>query len=422
MSIRADFPILDSSINGKKLCYLDSAATSQKPLCVIDSMYDFLKNHNATVRRGVYDLTSQATKSFDQAREKVRAFINAKSINEIIITRGTTEAINLVAQSFCGALKGNLGLGSTQSPNNSPLRVAPDQEVEILISGLEHHANIVPWQINAHRIGATLKIIPVLDNGELDQDAYRQLISSGKVKLLALSHISNALGTINPIKEMIQIAHQNSVPVLIDGAQGITHSPVDVQDLSADFYVFSGHKLYGPTGVGILYGKEALLNALPPYHGGGEMIDRVNFNETSFGDLPFKFEAGTPPIAELIGLGTAIDYINSIGMKRIIEIEKSLHDYCLSKLTEIEGLRIIGTAKQKASISSFVFDDIEAFDIGTMLNQHGIAIRTGHHCAQPLMQRFNLSGTSRVSIAFYNNEEDIDGFITALKLVVKMFR
>jgi cysteine desulfurase/selenocysteine lyase len=221
---------------------------------------------------------------------------------------------------------------------------------------------------------------------------------------------------------MIQIAHQNSVPVLIDGAQGITHSPVDVQDLSADFYVFSGHKLYGPTGVGILYGKEALLNALPPYHGGGEMIDRVNFNETSFGDLPFKFEAGTPPIAELIGLGTAIDYINSIGMKRIIEIEKSLHDYCLSKLTEIEGLRIIGTAKQKASISSFVFDDIEAFDIGTMLNQHGIAIRTGHHCAQPLMQRFNVSGTSRVSIAFYNNEEDIDRFITALKSVVKMFR
>jgi cysteine desulfurase/selenocysteine lyase len=422
MSIRADFPILDSSINGKKLCYLDSAATSQKPLCVIDSMYDFLKNHNATVRRGVYDLTSQATKSFDQAREKVRAFINAKSTNEIIITRGTTEAINLVAQSFCGALKGNLGLGSTQRSNNSPLRVAPDQEVEILISGLEHHANIVPWQINAHRIGATLKVIPVLDNGELDQDAYRQLISSGKVKLLALSHISNALGTINPIKEMIQIAHQNSVSVLIDGAQGITHSPVDVQDLDVDFYVFSGHKLYGPTGVGILYGKEALLNALPPYHGGGEMIDRVSFNETSFGDLPFKFEAGTPPIAELIGLGTAIDYINSIGMKRIIEIEKSLHDYCLSKLTEIEGLRIIGKAQHKASISSFVFDDIEAFDIGTMLNQHGIAIRTGHHCTQPLMQRFNVSGTSRVSIAFYNNEEDIDRFITALKSVVKMFR
>jgi cysteine desulfurase/selenocysteine lyase len=422
MSIRADFPILDTVINGKKLTYLDSAATTQKPLIVIDSIYDFMKNHNGTVRRGVYDLSNQATQKFDLAREKIRAFINAKYSHEIIITRGTTESINLLAHSFCSALKGNLGLDSTVSENNSSLRLGADEKVEILISGLEHHANIVPWQLNAKKIGAEIKVIPVLDDGTLDQKAFRELIKSGNVRILALTHISNALGTINPIKEMISIAHQHSVPVLIDGAQGISHTQIDVQDLDADFYVFSGHKLYGPTGVGVLYGKEKLLKELPPYHGGGEMIDRVSFKQTSFGDLPFKFEAGTPPIAEVIGLGSAIDYINSIGMEQIQSLEHSLHEYCEAKLFEIEGLRVIGNAPAKASITSFVFDDIDAFDIGTMLNQHGIAIRTGHHCTQPLMQRFNLSGTARVSIAFYNNTEDIDRFISALKSVVKLFR
>ena len=413
---RADFPIL----NNKDLVYLDSAATAQKPLCVIEAMRKFMLESNGTVRRGVYDLSVKSTQAFDTVREKVRAFINASSTKEIIFTRGTTEAINLVATSFCSALR---GIGSHLNTSNEPRSpLYTDSEIEILISGLEHHANIVPWQINATRIGATLKVIPVLDNGELDQEAYTKLISSGKVKILALTHISNALGTINPIKEMITLAHKHNVVVLVDGAQGITHTRVDVQDSDADFYVFSGHKLYGPTGVGVLYGKEELLNAMPPYHGGGEMIERVRFDQTSYAELPFKFEAGTPPIVEVIGLGEAIKYIEGIGMQHIADYERFLHEYCENKLQEIDDLRIIGQAQDKASISSFVFDDIGSFDIGTMLNEHGIAVRTGHHCAQPVMDRFGIDSTTRISIAFYNNREDIDRCIEALKLTVKMFR
>lgn len=422
MPIRDDFPILDSKINGKKLVYLDSAATAQKPLIVMDTIHEFMKSHNGTVRRGVYDLSIQSTQAFDKARSNIKDFINAKSDNEIIFTRGTTEAINLVASSFCDALLGLRSNTSTQDTSTSFLQVATGSKIEILISGLEHHANIVPWQINAQRINATIKVIPVLDNGELDLESFAKLIASGNVRILALTHISNALGTINPIKEMIRKAHQHGVPVLIDGAQGITHTQVDMQDLDADFYVFSGHKLYGPTGVGVLYGKEKYLNAMPPYHGGGEMIEMVSFDKTSFAPLPFKFEAGTPPIAEVIGLNSAIEYINKIGRKKIEAIETELHKHCEARLLELDGLKIIGTSAHKASITSFVFDDIEAFDIGTMLNQHGIAIRTGHHCAQPIMTRFGVSSTSRVSIAFYNNQDDIDRFIDALKKVVKLFR
>ncbi len=417
---RKDFPILDSQINGNKLVYLDSAATAQKPLCVIEAMRKFMLESNGTVRRGVYDLSTISTQAFDAARERVRAFINAKSSKEIIFTRGSTEAINLVASSLCSALR---GIGSHLNTSNEPRSpLYTDSEIEILISGLEHHANIVPWQINATRIGASLKIIPVLDNGELDQDAYIKLISSGKVKILALTHISNAIGTINPIKEMITLAHKHNVMVMIDGAQGITHTQVDVQNLDADFYVFSGHKLYGPTGVGVLYGKQELLNAMPAYHGGGEMIERVKHDITVYAELPFKFEAGTPPIIEVIGLSEAIKYVENVGMARIANSEKALHQYCENKLQEIEGLRIIGQAQNKASISSFVFNDIGSFDIGTMLNEHGVSVRTGHHCAQPVMDRFGVDSTTRISIAFYNNIDDINRCTEALKQTVKIFR
>ncbi len=401
---RKDFPILDSELDGKKLVYLDSAATSQKPVQVIEAMKNFMLDSNGTVRRGVYDLSVKSTQAFDEVRSGVKDFINARNNEEIIFVRGATEAINLVASSFCGWKK--------------------DQSYEILISGLEHHANIVPWQINAEKFGATIKVIPVLDDGSLDQEAFEQLISSGNVKMLALGHISNALGTINPIKAMIEKAHANGALVLIDGAQGITHAQVDVQDLDCDFYCFSGHKLYAPTGVGVLYGKKEILNEMPPYHGGGEMIDKVSFEKTTYAELPFKFEAGTPAIIEVIGLGEAIKYLKNIGMQNILEREDLLLKYALKKVPSIDGIKVLGPSfdKKRASIISFIFDDIEAFDIGTMMNEHGIAIRTGHHCAQPLMQRFNTSGTSRISMAFYNNEDDIDRCFEALEKVINLFR
>lgn len=402
--LRKDFPILDSEINAKRLVYLDSAATSQKPISVIDTMRDFMLYSNGTVRRGVYDLSVKSTQAFDDTRIELAKFINAASPNEIIFTRGTTEAINLVASSFTEMLR------------------MENETGEILLSTIEHHANIVPWQLNAKKINAEIKVIPILDSGDLDLDAYDKLISSGKVKILALTHIANSIGTINPIKEIIAIAHQHQVPVLIDGAQGITHSIVDVQDLDADFYVFSGHKLYGPTGVGVLYAKSKFLDAMPPYHGGGEMIEKVSFKQTTYAQAPFKFEAGTPPITEVIGLGAAIKYINNAGMQNIIDYENSLRDYALSKCTEIEGLKIIGNPKNRAGIISFVFDDIGSFDIGTMLNEAGIAIRTGHHCAQPTMARFGIDSSSRISIAFYNNQEDIDLCFSALKRTVRLFR
>ncbi len=421
IDIRKDFPILDSQINGKKLVYLDSAATSQKPISVINKMRDFMLESNGTVRRGVYDLSVKSTQEFDRTRTLVQELLNSKDTEEIIFTRGTTEAINLIAFSLCEALRGNLSPYGTHDTRKSKLRTS-DKDFKILVSGLEHHANIVPWQIQAARIGAGIEVIPVLDNGELDQEAYFKLISSGKIKILALTHISNSLGTINPVKDMIKLARAYNVITVIDGAQGVNHSAVDVQDLDCDFYVFSGHKLYGPTGVGVLYGKREILEELPPYHGGGEMIDKVSFEKTSYGALPFKFEAGTPPIVEVIGLGNAIDYINAIGMDYITEIEDALHKSLEEKLLEIPGLKIIGQAKDKAAISSFVFSDIEAFDIGTMLNEHGIAIRTGHHCAQPVMRRFGISATSRASLAFYNNNDDIERFIEALNKTVKIFR
>lgn len=401
-SLRKDFPILDSEINGKKLVYLDSAATAQKPIRVIERMREFMLKENGTVRRGIYDLSVKSTKAFDETRDLVREFINAQRSEEILFTRGTTESLNLAAHCLCQHFKG--------------------QDFEILISAIEHHANIVPWQINAKLTGAKLKVIPVLDNGELDQEAYKELINSETVKILALTHISNSLGTINPVKEMIKLAHEKNIVSVIDGAQGICHGKVDVQDLNADFYAFSSHKLYGPTGIGVLYGKLEWLEKLPPYHGGGEMIETVSFQKTTYAKPPFKYEAGTPPIIEGIGLGEALKYLNEIGMENIKEYEYHLLKYANKKSREIEGLRIIGQAENKASILSFVFDDIEAFDVGTMMNQHGIAIRTGHHCAQPVMKRFGISSTSRISLAFYNNEEDIDKCFEALEKVVKLFR
>jgi cysteine desulfurase / selenocysteine lyase len=402
-TIRKDFPILDSEINGKKLVYLDSAATSQKPISVIDRMAYFMTHENGTVRRGVYDLSVKSTQAFDETRKLVRSFINASREEEIIFTRGTTEAINLVAHSLCRHL-------------------AAKGEFEILISEIEHHANIVPWQINAEIFGAKIKVIPVLDNGELDLEQYQNLITSGKTKILAIGHVSNSLGTINPIKEMIKIAKQHHVITIVDGAQGVCHESVDVQDLDCDFYAFSGHKLYGPTGIGVLYGRYQLLEELPPYHGGGEMIETVSFEKTTYSKPPFKFEAGTPPIVEAIGLGEAIQYINKIGLSNIKKHEDYLLNYATNKLKQVEGLRIIGEAQNKASIISFVFDDIEAFDIGTMMNQYGVAIRTGHHCAQPVMKRFGLSSTARISFAMYNTEDDVDRAVDALQKLVKIFR
>lgn len=396
--IRQDFPILDSTISGKRLTYLDSAATAQKPITVIDRMKQFMLEENATVRRGVYDLSANSTQAFDEVRIQVQKFINAKYSEEIIFTRGTTESLNLVASSLCRHLGQDLG---------------------ILVSGLEHHANIVPWQLQN---GMQLKSIPVLDSGDLDLEAYAKIIKSGQIQILALTHISNAIGTINPIKEMIALAHKHNVIVVIDGAQGVTHSIVDVQDLDCDFYCFSAHKLYGPTGVGVLYGKKELLEKLPPYHGGGEMIERVSFTNTTFAGLPFKFEAGTPPIVEVIGLGAALSYLDNIGMTNIIQHETDLLNYTLEKSKVLPGLKIIGNPRHRGALISFVFDDIGSFDIGTLMNEHGVAIRTGHHCAQPVMARFGIDSSSRISLGLYNNREDIDRCFAALEQVVKIFR
>lgn len=418
-AIRAEFPILDSIINDNKLTYLDNAATTQKPLSVIDAMSQFQKEANGTVRRGVYDLSVKSTQEFDKSRAKVKEFINASSTEEIIFTRGTTESLNLIAFSLTEALKGTLSPEATSGGRKSNLNTTDD--VEILVTSMEHHANIVPWQINAQRLGLKVNFSPVKDNGELDLDTLYKSLERKEIRILALTHISNALGTINPIKEIIQHAHANNVIVITDGAQGISHAKVDVQDLDTDFYVFSGHKLYGPTGVGVLYGKKELLNEMPPYHGGGEMINIVKPEATSYAGLPFKFEAGTPAIADVIGLGYAIDYVCSIGIDNMSKYENHLYQLAVDKTKDIEGLRLIGQAANKAAIFSFVFDDIEAFDIGTMLNQYGVAIRTGHHCTQPLMARFNVSSTARASFAFYNNENDVEVFVEKLKRVINIF-
>lgn len=408
--LRKDFPILNDFI------YLDSAATSHKPKIVIDSVANFMLNSNATIRRGIYDASIKASEAFDKARNKIANFIKANP-EEIIFTRGSTEALNAIAFSLCQALGGNLGLNSTKQSKSPLFRNHP---IKIGITEMEHHANIVAWQIQASLINAQIIKIPINDRGEIVLEDLAKMIPD--LDVLAITHMSNVLGTINPIKEISELAHKHNAIIVIDGAQGAAHGSVDVKDLDVDFYVFSGHKIYGPSGTGVLYGKKELLENMPPYHGGGDMIDKVSFEFTNYAQLPQKFEAGTPAIADIIGLGTAIDYLSAIDINQINKHEKSLLDYCQNELQQIPGLKILGQASNKAGIISFVFDDIEAFDIGCLLNQSRIAIRTGHHCAQPLMQKFGISGSSRISFGLYNNFEDIDKCLEAIKNAIKIFR
>lgn len=399
--VRNDFPILRRLVNGKPLVYLDNAATSQKPQVVIDALNQYYTFDNANIHRGLYFLSEMATDQYETARLKVKEFINAISASEIIFVRGTTEAINLVASSLCRAKTFKNG-------------------DEVIISHMEHHANIVPWQLITDRKQIKLKVIPINDEGEIDLYAYEKLITE-RTKLVSVVHISNTLGTINPVKKIIEIAHSKGIPVLIDGAQSAPHLKVDVQELDADFYVFSGHKVFGPTGIGVLYGKTEFLEMMPPYQGGGSMIRSVTFEKTTFDDLPGKFEAGTPNIAGAIGLGAAIDYINQFDRKVLTEYENSLLNYATEKLNEVEGLKIIGNAKEKASVISFVIDGIHPYDIGTIIDTDGIAIRTGHHCTQPIMERFNVPATARASFSFYNTIEEADMLIKGLLKVKKMF-
>lgn len=399
-NIRAQFPILQQEVNGRPLVYFDNGATSQKPQMVIDAISQYYSKENSNIHRGVHFLSQQATNKYEAAREATRRFINADSIEEIIITRGTTEAINLVASCL-----------------SRFLFKAGD---EILISAIEHHSNIVPWQMACEQTGAVLKVIPVLDSGELDMDAFKSLLSE-KTKLLAVNHISNALGTINPIEEMIALAHTKGALVLIDGAQAVPHTKVDVQALNADFYCFSAHKMYGPTGIGILHGKKEILEKMPPYHGGGEMIKEVTFEGSTYNDLPYKFEGGTPNIAGGIGLEAAIRFMEEVGVENIAKQEADLLAYATQKLLEVGGIRFIGEAKNKAGLVSFLIDGIHPFDAGTILDKLGIAIRTGHHCAQPVMARFDIPGTMRASFAVYNTKEEIDVFIAGINRVKIMF-
>lgn len=397
---KKDFPILAQNIHGKPLVYLDSSASSQKPTCVIEKVARYYQQDHANIHRGIYELSQRATRQYEDVRVKIKNFMNAAHTHEIIFVRGATEGINLVAQSF----------GRTHL----------EKDDEILISAMEHHSNIVPWQMIAEQTGATLKVIPIFDNGELDLEAYEKLFSQ-RTKIVAVTHASNVLGTINPIKKMIAIAHQHHVPVLIDGAQAFPHLSVDVQDLDCDFYVFSGHKTYGPTGIGVLYGKEKWLNAMPPYQGGGDMIETVSFEKTTYNQLPSKFEAGTPNIAGVIGLGEAIDYLKKIGMQTIFLHETKLLQYAQEKLSAIPKLKLIGTAKEKLGVISFVLSDIHPHDIGTVLDHDGIAVRAGHHCAMPLMTRLNIPACVRVSFGIYNTEEDVDALLSSMKTVTRLF-
>ena len=400
-SIRNDFPILDRKVRGKQLVYLDNAATTQKPRQVIDRIVRYYTEENSNVHRGVHFLSELATAEFENARGVVKRFLNARDEKEIIFTRGTTEGINLVMQTWGRA---NVKEGD-----------------EILISAIEHHSNIVPWQMLCEEKGATLRIIPVSDEGELLLDAYEQMLNP-KVKLVAVGHASNALGTINPIARMIAAAHANGSLVLIDGAQGVPHMTVDVQALDCDFYAFSAHKVYGPTGMGVLYGREALLDAMPPWQGGGDMILSVSYEKTTYNALPYKFEAGTPNIEGVIALAAALDYVSAIGLEQIAEYEHELERYASSRLREIDGLRLIGTAREKAAVVSFVLEGVHPHDIGTILDQEGVAIRTGHHCAQPLMMRFNVPATGRASFGIYNTREEADALVAALHKVIEVFR
>ncbi len=398
--LRKDFPVLSQKMNGNPLVYLDNAASSQMPVQVADRLDHYHRYEHANVHRGIHTLSQRATDEYEETRKKVQHFINAKSQDEIIYTSGTTDSINLVANSF-GTLYFKKG-------------------DEIILSEMEHHANIVPWQMIAQRTGAVIKVIPVDDNGDLDMEAYKKLLNSN-TKMVAIVHVSNALGTVNPVKEITGLAHEQGAAVLIDGAQAVPHKTVDVQDLDCDFYTFSAHKMCGPTGFGILFGKKEYLDAMPPYRGGGDMIDKVSFEETTYNVAPFKFEAGTPPIAAGIGLGSAIDYLQNIGMDQIAEREEKLVDYAVNRLKMIDGLKMIGTPKKRASAASFVFDDIHASDMGTLLDKRGIAVRTGHHCAQPILRRFNVPATTRASLSFYNTTDDVDRLIDGIEYVKTFF-
>ena len=398
--IREDFPILSRTVYDKPLIYLDNGATTQKPRCVVDAMVDEYYSVNANVHRGVHFLSQQATNLHEASRETVRRFINARSTSEIVFTRGTTESINLVAATF----------------TDSQMKEGD----EVIVSVMEHHSNIVSWQLQAARKGIVLKVVPMNDRGELLLDEYEKLFSP-RTKLVSVTHVSNVLGTINPVKKMIEIAHAHQVPILIDGAQGIPHMKVDVQDLDADFYVFSGHKVYGPTGVGVLYGKEAWLDKLPPYQGGGEMIQNVSFEKTTFNVLPFKFEAGTPDYIGTTALARALDYVSAIGMENIAAYEHELTVYAMQRLKEIPGMRIFGEAAHKGGVISFLVGDIHHFDMGTLLDRLGIAVRTGHHCAEPLMHRLGIEGTVRASFGLYNTKEEIDALVAGIGRVSRMF-
>lgn len=399
-SWRSDFPALNQEIHGQPLAYLDSAASAQQPKCVIDAVANYQREDHANVHRGVHTLSHRATEAYEGARDKIRDLINAGSRSEIVLTSGTTESINLVVQSFC-----------------RPRLQAGDN---IIISHLEHHANIVPWQLVCEQTGAELVVAPINDRGEVELGEMLRLID-GKTFLVAVAHVSNALGTVCPIGKIIEHAKARGIPVLIDGAQGVPHLDVDVQALGCDFYAFSGHKMFGPTGTGVLWGREELLDAMPPWQGGGDMILEVSFDKTTYNELPYKFEAGTPNISGVIGLGAAIDYLQAIGMQRIAEYEHELHNYMISELKKVDGIRLIGEAHDQASVQSFLLDDIHSHDLGTILDHQGVAIRTGHHCAMPVMQRFGISGTSRASLAFYNNRDDVDRLIVALGKAKEIF-
>lgn len=399
--IRADFPILSRKVNGKSLIYFDNGATAQKPSVVIEAMDHYYKFQNANIHRGVHTLSQEITTEYEKARATIQKHLNAKHAHEIIFTKGTTDSINLVASSFGKKIisKGD----------------------EVVVSMMEHHSNILPWQMVCEEKGAILKVIPINDAGELRMDEYKKLLSD-KTKIVAVTHVSNTLGTINPVKEIIEIAHSKNIPVLLDGAQAVPHTAVDVQELDADFYAFSGHKLFGPTGTGILYGKEKWLNELPPYQVGGGTIKTVTFEKTEYADLPLKFEAGTPNIEGGIGLAKAIDYINEIGLLNIAAYEHELLEYATAAIEKIEGAKIIGTAKNKASVLSFIVEGLHPFDLGTILDQLGIAVRTGHHCTQPLMQHYGIKGTIRASFAFYNTKQEVDEFIKGVERAINMLK
>ena len=397
---RADFPALDQDVNGHHLVYLDSAASAQQPSAVIDAIARYERHDHANVHRGVHTLSHRATDAYEGARETLRAFINASSTSEVVFTSGTTESINLVAQSFC---RPKFGPGD-----------------KVLISHLEHHANIVPWQLVCEQTGAELVVAPINERGEIELDALYALMDD-KVKLLAIAHVSNALGTINPVRDIITKAHSRDIPVLVDGAQGVPHMTVDVKDLDCDFYAFSGHKMFGPTGTGVLYGKEALLDAMPPYKGGGDMILEVSFSGTTFNELPYKFEAGTPNISGVVGFGAAARYLEDLGLHNVESWEHELSQYMTQQLSALEGMRLIGTAAHKAGVQSFLLDDIHPHDLGTILDHQGVAIRTGHHCAMPVMEFFGVPGTARASLALYNNFDDIDRLVGALQKAREIF-